>query len=549
MSISAIGSGSSGLSATYFQQLQQQLFAKLDSNGDGQITKTELESALAGQGVSTAQADSLFDALGGDSSSTGTLTDAQFSAGLQQLLLDSQSQGQAIQAQSDQTSIDSATNGPASTTSLSNLFDQLTGGTGTLTQSELEQAYVSQGGTTQQADALFSQLDTQGTGAVTQSQFVAGMQQIFAEGAEAQSAESSAESSTSSSSTASLSALFDQLTGGSGELTQSELEQAFASQGGTTQEADALYSQLDPQGTGSVSESQFVSGMQQILAQGPQAPGAAPSTAPNATTALSNLFDQLTGGSGELTQSELEQAFVSQGGTTQQADSLFSQLDPSGASSISEQQFVSGIQQLFAQAAQNQSGQTQSTQTQSASSSATSSLSALFDQLTDGSGQLTEAELEQAFVSQGGTTQEADALFSQLDPSGASSISEAQFVSGMQQILGQGAPADQPPVASSSTASTASLGSATDSGQSASAAGQATTTVTVNPDGSTTTTVTYANGTVVTTTTPAADTNSSASSGNGLSTMLLASTGNLSGLVDQKTVNALLGLLDVPQAA
>jgi len=51
--------------------------------------------------------------------------------------------------------------------------------------------------------------------------------------------------------------LFSQITNGSGSLTKSELESAVSSAGGTTQAADALYSELDPNNTGSVSEQQF----------------------------------------------------------------------------------------------------------------------------------------------------------------------------------------------------------------------------------------------------------------------------------------------------
>jgi len=302
-----------------------------------------------------------------------------------------------------------------------------------------------------------------------------------------------------------------------------------------------LFSQLDPSGASSISEPQFVSGMQQIFAQSAQAQNASS----GAVSTLSSLFDQLTNGSGQLTQSELEQAFTSEGGTTQEADALFGQLDPSGASSISESQFVTGMQQIFAQAAQ----------AQSASSSASSNLSSLFDQLTNGNGQLTQSELEQAFVSQGGTTQEADALFSQLDPSGASSISESQFIAGMQNILAEGAQtqdASSSNVPASQTQETASGQSASGSAKSASAdSSSSTTTTIINPDGSTTTIVTYADGETVTTTTPPPGGKSSAAgNGNGVSAMLLASAGNLSGLVDQKTVGALFSLLDpMPQAA
>ena len=46
---------------------------------------------------------------------------------------------------------------------------------------------------------------------------------------------------------------------GDGSLSQTELEQAVTNAGGTTQAADALYSELDPNNTGSVSEQQFAS--------------------------------------------------------------------------------------------------------------------------------------------------------------------------------------------------------------------------------------------------------------------------------------------------
>lgn len=46
---------------------------------------------------------------------------------------------------------------------------------------------------------------------------------------------------------------------GGGELTQSELQQSVIAGGGSAQEADALFDQLDPSGTGTVSETQMAS--------------------------------------------------------------------------------------------------------------------------------------------------------------------------------------------------------------------------------------------------------------------------------------------------
>jgi hypothetical protein len=61
---------------------------------------------------------------------------------------------------------------------------------------------------------------------------------------------------------------------------------------------------------------------------------------------LSDLFDQLTNGSGALTKDELEQAVVKAGGTAAQADSLFEQLDTTGSGSVTKDQFESGVAKL-----------------------------------------------------------------------------------------------------------------------------------------------------------------------------------------------------------
>jgi len=47
--------------------------------------------------------------------------------------------------------------------------------------------------------------------------------------------------------------LFSQIdTNGDGSISQTELEQAVTATGGTTQAADALYAQLDPNNTGGI---------------------------------------------------------------------------------------------------------------------------------------------------------------------------------------------------------------------------------------------------------------------------------------------------------
>jgi hypothetical protein len=71
---------------------------------------------------------------------------------------------------------------------------------------------------------------------------------------------------------------------GDGAITQSELEQAVTKAGGSTAGADALYAKLDPNGTGSVSQQQFIDAL--------QPPSASGNTAQDALLALLDQVSQ-----------------------------------------------------------------------------------------------------------------------------------------------------------------------------------------------------------------------------------------------------------------
>ena len=75
-------------------------------------------------------------------------------------------------------------------------------------------------------------------------------------------------------------------TNGDGSISKTELEQAVTKAGGTTQAADALYSELDPDNTGSVTEQQFAA-----LLQPPSPSG---DTAQDAVLALLGATSQNT---------------------------------------------------------------------------------------------------------------------------------------------------------------------------------------------------------------------------------------------------------------
>ena len=274
--------------------------------------------------------------------------------------------------------------------------------------------------------------------------------------------------------------LFSQISNGSGSITQTNLEQAVTAAGGSTQGADALYSELDPANTGSVSEQQFANAFpgpqysDQMQSQliGYQAqgwPGA--SSSQQGGQLAQSLFSQIdSSGTGSITQSELEQAITAAGGTKEAADALYAKLDPNNTGSVTEPQFAQGLSQAMPHHHHHHGGggaTPSATDGSSAngSSSAADALASLFDtdgggagnsptqiaqnmftQISNGSGSITQTNLEQAVTAAGGSTAGADALYAKLDPTGTGSVSEQQFINAL-----------QPPSASGNTAQDALL--------------------------------------------------------------------------------------------
>jgi hypothetical protein len=97
-----------------------------------------------------------------------------------------------------------------------------------------------------------------------------------------------------------MSNLFDSIdTAGSGSITQAQFEQAFQTQNPPAvfqqQGADAIYSALDPSGSGTVSKQDFVSTMSQLMvslrAEGAGQSGSPPSTSVAASLQSLNQID------------------------------------------------------------------------------------------------------------------------------------------------------------------------------------------------------------------------------------------------------------------
>ena len=156
------------------QQFQQNLFNRIDSNGDGSMSQTELEKAVTAAGGTTQAADALFAQL--DPNNTGSVSEQQFAQAIPGPSYSNQMQAQMFGYQAQGWPSSSTTN-PVGGLAQS-LFSQIdSNGDGSISKTELEQAVTAAGGTTQAADALYAQLDPNNTGSVSEQQFAQGLSQ------------------------------------------------------------------------------------------------------------------------------------------------------------------------------------------------------------------------------------------------------------------------------------------------------------------------------------------------------------------------------------
>src|SRR5215469_5239862 len=448
---------------SYTGQIQQleNLFNTI-ANGNGSITKSELEQTVTADGGTTQGADALYASL--DPNNAGSVTETQFlhnprgplfSGPLGYQLLAAQAQGSA------------GTAGNGLNQIAQNLFGQVdANGDGSITQAELEQAVTAAGGTTQGADALYAQLDPNNTGSVSQQTLAQYLQSQFnnsAQGALGALIQAPTGNAPANASSQIAQHLFSQIdTNGDGSISQSELEQAVTAAGGTTQAADALYAQLDPNNTGSVSEQTFAQGLQPPSPSGNTAqdalasllqPTNAPTTQASPFAQLAQtLFSQIdTNGDGSISQSELEQAVTAAGGTTQAADALYAKVDPNNTSGVTEQELAQALSTLIphhhhhhhhsADASNSANGTSAQDPLDAllqavggpATSASAQAAQNLFSQVdTNGDGSISQSELEQSVTAAGGTTQAADALYAQLDPNNTGSVSVQTFAQYLQ---------------------------------------------------------------------------------------------------------------------
>ncbi len=135
------------------------LVSAIDSDGDGSISQSEMESYIEGLGGTQSQADALFNGL--NQNGSGNLTTATLQSDLQ-------SAGAAHHAHGHHHHHHHAGSANDLASQLMQASD--TNNDGSISQSEFENFVTSLGGTTAEADSDFSALDSQGGSGITSSQ-------------------------------------------------------------------------------------------------------------------------------------------------------------------------------------------------------------------------------------------------------------------------------------------------------------------------------------------------------------------------------------------
>ena len=139
-----------------------QLMSAVDTDGDGTISQSELETFIEGKGGTQGEADALFSGLGGQNGS-GNLTQSQLSNDLQQASLSPMHGHHHGHHHGHGASADKVAS------QLMQAMDS--NGSGGVSQSEFENFVTGLGGTTGEADADFAALGSQNAASISVTQF------------------------------------------------------------------------------------------------------------------------------------------------------------------------------------------------------------------------------------------------------------------------------------------------------------------------------------------------------------------------------------------
>lgn len=163
----------------------QQLFSAMDANGNSSISQTEMESYIQGLGGTANQADQLFAAL--DTSGSGAISQGQLAQAAQNPQNPQSTQASEAPEASEakdargarahgahhhhhRMAQNAAQSGDAMASQFISMLDS--NGNGSVDASEMSSFVTNNGGTSDQANAIFSKLDSNGSGGISQSEFL-----------------------------------------------------------------------------------------------------------------------------------------------------------------------------------------------------------------------------------------------------------------------------------------------------------------------------------------------------------------------------------------
>jgi Ca2+-binding EF-hand superfamily protein len=156
-----------------------------------------------------------------------------------------------------------------------------------------------------------------------------------------------------------------------------------------------------------------------------QSSSSSASTSSDSTDPVQNLFSAMDSDSdGSVTQSELETYLEQVGGTSEQADSLYSLLNTDSADGISKEEMASQAPPPPPPGG-GPGGPPPSDDTADSSSDVSDQLVSLFD--TDGDGTVSKTELTDFVTAHGGTESDAATEFAALDTSNSGSLTSSNF--------------------------------------------------------------------------------------------------------------------------
>lgn len=318
--MSSVSSATNSNAAYY--AAQQKLFSKLDSDENGKLSKDEFVTGRPKE-VSEEQASTLYAKI--DSSNSGALTEDQLSQGMEDNRSSTSPESQVspevmavlmqLQQQGGMMSSNGSTGGQQSAADIYATIDA--DGDGAVTLADFVSARPDEM-SEKDAQALFTSIDTENTGSISEEQFTESLESQGPGGAPPAGGGASAEE------------VYDALdTNQDGTVSQAEFL-AGKPKGMSDEEAQTLYDSIDTEGTGSITEEQLANAM-------PAGPGGPPPAGGPASS--EQTYDVLdTDQNGTVSQAEFLAAKPDDV-STEDATALFASLDTESSGAITLEQF------------------------------------------------------------------------------------------------------------------------------------------------------------------------------------------------------------------